>query len=250
MSDNPDNKRHPESTFEAKYPYNQSTITRSGHEIHINDTPGSESLRVAHTKGSYIEIDKNGRTVLNSAGGAHYYFSKGFTTTVDGNYDLKVAGVQNVNVDGSINDVTTGNRFMNAGGDVVIGAGGNFVNQVVNDKYEMIGGLSSTSITFNENRAVGFDSTNTTGGVKEERVGQAYTVKAGGAIEMATPGIIRLACGSFIVDAGVIAMNVAGAVAITAGGAVTITTAAGPVSITSAGIIFINGIQVRINDLA
>ena len=61
MSD-PNNRRHPESTFEATYPYNQSTITRSGHEIHINDTPEKESLRVAHTKGSYVEIDKDGRT--------------------------------------------------------------------------------------------------------------------------------------------------------------------------------------------
>jgi hypothetical protein len=249
MSNDPDNRRHPESTFEAKYPYNQSTITRSGHEIHINDTPGSESLRVAHTKGSYIEIDKDGRTVLNSAGGAYYYFSKGFTTTVDGNYDLKIAGVQNVNVDGSVSEQTTGNRYLNAGGDMVIGSGGNFVNQIVNDKYESIGGFSTSSVTFNESRAVGFDSINVTGGIKNEKIGQAYSVEAGGAIEMATPGIMHLACGALIVDAGVIAMNAAGAVTITAGGAVTITTAAGPVTITSAGVIFINGVQVRINDL-
>jgi hypothetical protein len=248
MSDNPDNRRHPESTFEAKYPYNQSTITRSGHEIHINDTPGSESLRVAHTKGSYIEIDKNGRTVLNSAGGAHYYFSKGFTTTVDGNYDLKVAGVQNVNVDGSVSEQTTGDRYLNAGGNMVVGAGGNFVNQIVNDKYESIGGFSTSSVTFNESKSVGFDSINVTGGVKNEKIGQAYSVEAGGAIEMATPGIMHLACGSFILDAGIIAMN-AGAVTITSAGAVTITTAAGPVTISATGIIFINGVQVRINDL-
>lgn len=241
MSDDPDNRRNPDSTFEAKYPYNQSTITRGGHEIHINDTPGKESLRVAHTKGSYIEIDKDGRTVVNSAGGAYYYFTKGFTTTVDGNYDLKIAGVQNVNVDGSVSEQTTGNRYLNAGGDMVVGAGGNFVNQVVNDKYESVGGFSSTNVTFNENKAVGFDSTSVIGGMKNEMIGQAYSVKAGGAIEMATPGIIRFACGAFIVDAGTIVMNA---------GAVTITTAAGPVSITAAGIIFINGIQVRINDLA
>jgi hypothetical protein len=248
MSDNPDNRRHPESTFEAKYPYNQSTITRSGHEIHINDTPGSESLRVAHTKGSYIEIDKDGRTVLNSAGGAHYYFSKGFTTTVDGNYDLKVAGVQNVNVDGSVSEQTTGNRYLNAGGDVEIGAGGNFVTEIINDKYEDVGGFSTSSVRFSEQNFVGFDSYNVTGGAKEERVGQAYSVKTGGAIEMTTPGIIRFGCGSFIVDAGVVAMN-AGAVTITSAGAVTITTAAGPVTISATGIIFINGVQVRINDL-
>lgn len=241
MSDDPDNRRHPESTFEAKYPYNQSTITRSGHEIHVNDTPGSESLRVAHTKGSYIEIDKNGRTVINSAGGAYYYFSKGFTTTVDGNYDLKVAGVQNVNVDGSVSEQTTGDRYLNAGGNMVIGAGGNFVNQVVNDKYESVGGFSTTNVTFNENKAIGFDSTAVIGGIKNEKIGQAYSVQAGGAIEMTTPGIIRFACGTFQVDAGAIVMNA---------GTVTITTAAGPVAITAAGIIFINGVQVRINDIA
>jgi len=114
MSD-PNNARNPESTFEAEYPYNQSTITRSGHEIHINDTPDKESLRIAHTKGSYVEIDKDGRTVVNSSGGGYYYFSNSFTTTVDGHHDIKVSGVQNVNVDGSISETTAGNRYMNAG---------------------------------------------------------------------------------------------------------------------------------------
>ena len=89
MSDT-NNRRHPPSTFEAEYPYNQATVTRGGHEFHINDTPDKESLRIAHTKGSYVEIDKDGRTVVNSIGKAYYYMCDGFTTSVDGHHDLLV----------------------------------------------------------------------------------------------------------------------------------------------------------------
>lgn len=233
MSD-PNNKRHPESTFEAEYPYNQSTITRGGHEIHINDTPGKESLRIAHTKGSYVEIDRDGRTVLNSAGGGYYYFSNSFTTTVDGHHDVKVSGVQNVNVDGSVNEATAGNRYMNAGGDLVLGVGGTFVNEVVNDKYEDVGGSLTTAVAFSESKSVGFDSTQLVGGVKQDIVGGPWSVSAGGNIEIVAPtGDIRFVCKNFIVDAA----------------SITMTTLAGPVTITAAGVVFVNGVQIRLNDL-
>jgi len=206
MSD-ANNRRHPESTFEAKYPYNQSTITRSGHEIHINDTPDSESLRIAHTKGSYVEIDKDGRTVLNSVGKAYYYFCDGFSATVDGHQDVKVRGVLNVNVDGSVKEETAGNRYMASGGDFVLGIGGTLSQTVVNDKYESVGGDETTGITGAEYRSVGADSVTQINGVKTDILGNDWAVTSGGNIEFLSDGNVRIQCKNFIIDAETITLN-------------------------------------------
>lgn len=201
------NRRHPESTFEAVYPYNQSTITRSGHEIHINDTPDKESLRIAHTKGSYVELDKDGRTVFNSVGKAYYYFCDGFSTTVDGHYDLKVRGVMNVNVDGSVKEETAGNRYLAAGGDLVVGVGGTLSETVVSDKYESIGGDETTGITGAEYRSVGTDSVNHIGGTKIDMINGDWAVTSAGNIEVLSDGNVRIKCKNFIIDAETITLN-------------------------------------------
>ena len=206
MSD-ANNKRHPESTFEAKYPYNQSTITRSGHEIHINDTPDSESLRIAHTKGSYVELDKDGRTVLNSVGKAYYYFCDGFSTTVDGHQDVKVRGVLNVNVDGSVKEETAGNRYMAAGGDLVVGVGGTLSQTVVSDKYESVGGDETTGVTGAEYRSIGAESVTYVKGVKTEILSDDWAVTSGGNIEILSDGNVRIQCKNFIIDAETITLN-------------------------------------------
>jgi hypothetical protein len=218
MSDS-NNRRHPESTFEATYPYNQSTITRSGHEIHINDTPEKESLRVAHTKGSYVEIDKAGRTVVNSVGKAYYYMCDGFSTTVDGHYDLKVKGVMNVNVDGSVSEQTEGNRYMAAGGDYVLGVGGTSSETVVNDKYESIGADKTIAIKGSEYKSISGDSATSVTGVKAEVLNDDWSVNSGGNIEIISTGNIRFKCKNFEVEAD----------------SITFTTIAGDVTITSSG---------------
>ena len=77
MSDNPENRRKTESTFSTEYPYNQATVSRGGHEFHINDAPGKESLKVAHTQGTYVEIESDGawRQVVQAK--ANYYHKDG-----------------------------------------------------------------------------------------------------------------------------------------------------------------------------
>jgi hypothetical protein len=224
MSD-PNNRRHPESTFEATYPYNQSTITRSGHEIHINDTPEKESLRVAHTKGSYVEIDKDGRTVINSVGKAYYYMCDGFTTTVDGHYDLKVKGVMNVNVDGSVNEQTAGNRYTSAGGEYTVGVGGALTQIVVSDKNEEIGGKSTIAIKGDENKQVDGESVTQNKGLKLDLLQKDWAVNqsSAGNIEIISGGNIRFKCKNFEVEADSITLK-------TIGGDVIITSSAQVIS--------------------
>jgi hypothetical protein len=206
MSD-ANNRRYPESTFEATYPYNQATITRSGHEIHINDTPGKESLRIAHTKGSYAEIDREGRTVVTSVGKAYYYLCDGFSVTVDGHNDLKVSGVMNVNVDGSVNEQTAGNRYLSAGGDFIVGVGGTLVNTTVADKYESVGGDETKEIIGSEYKNIGADSVNQIKGSKTDILNSDWLVTSSGSIEIINDGSIRLKCKNFVIDAETITFN-------------------------------------------
>jgi len=239
MSDS-NNRRHPESTFEATYPYNQSTITRSGHEIHINDTPEKESLRVAHTKGSYVEIDKDGRTIVNSIGKAYYYMCDGFTTTVDGHYDVKVKGVMNVNVDGSISEQTEGNRYMATGGEYIVGVGSVLTQTVVSDKYESIGGNETIGITGSEYKSVGDESVTHINGVKTDILNDDWSVSSGGNIEIISTGNIRFKCKNFEVEADSITLKtIAGDVTITSSGQV-LSTSTGQTIVTASKII-LNG---------
>jgi len=226
MSDS-NNRRHPQSTFEAKYPYNQATITRSGHEIHINDTPGSESLRVSHTKGSYVELSKDGRTVVNSVGKAYYYMCDGFSTTVDGHYDLKVKGVMNVNIDGSVSEETKGNKYMAAGADFVLGIGGTSTETIIGDKFNSVGGDATIAITGSEYKNIGSESVTNFTGVKTEILNDDWSVNSHGNIEILSDGSVRIQCKNFIIDAESITLT-------TSTGNVTINSSSGFVSTSTA----------------
>lgn len=56
----------PKSPYKAQYPKNQVFESKTGHIIEIDDTDGDERIHIYHRKGTYIEIDKDGRLVIKS----------------------------------------------------------------------------------------------------------------------------------------------------------------------------------------
>jgi len=56
----------PASKYKARYPYNSTMTTRSGHILEFDDTPGSERVQVYHKSGSYLEILPDGTIVTKS----------------------------------------------------------------------------------------------------------------------------------------------------------------------------------------
>lgn len=56
----------PESKYKARYPFNNTMTTRSGHIVEFDDTPGSERVQIFHKSGSYIEILPDGTIVTKS----------------------------------------------------------------------------------------------------------------------------------------------------------------------------------------
>jgi len=108
----------PSPAFKPKYPYNNALETESGHALEFDDSPGQERVHLAHRKGSFIEIDKDGNRVEKVVkdnyelvmGSDYVYISGKCSVTVGGDCNLKVGGNMNIEVAGGIN--------MAAGGDI------------------------------------------------------------------------------------------------------------------------------------
>jgi hypothetical protein len=52
--------------YAAKYPYNKTITTESGHVLELDDTPKAERIHVYHKSGSYIEIFPDGTIITKS----------------------------------------------------------------------------------------------------------------------------------------------------------------------------------------
>jgi hypothetical protein len=254
MSDS--NQRHPNSTFQASYPYNQATITRSGHELHLNDTPGHESVRLAHTTGTYFEMESSGRLVQVITEKFYNYIKSTSTQTVDSHYDLKIGGTNTLNIDQS--------SIENVGKDKTVGVGGNLIDGVAGvrelhtegDKYETVNGDAALGIKGDRFESVEGATVNSLTGVKSDILQADWSVSSAASIEMNAESVFRVKCDRFIVDAREIVMTtVGGDVTVTSGGKITVTGAAeivvngsSTINITASGVTRINGSQVRLND--
>lgn len=155
-------KRLPPSTYDAKYPYNRVTVTESGHEIHLDDTPGKRRIRISHAEGSYQEISNDGRVVEVVVAGKHEYVKGGLTTTVDKNIDQKVGGSYRQNVSGDTHTEIKGQQTLAVGshqknligGDQVTAAKGDVVLGATGGVHITAAGGANTKIEGNEKKVV------------------------------------------------------------------------------------------------
>ena len=233
MSDS--DTKHPDSNFKASYPYNQATITRSGHEIHVNDTPGNESLKISHTKGTYIEIDSFGRWTQVCVDTAYNYYKSGLSEAIDGNKDIKVVGSLNQNIDGSIGDSTAGNRYVATGGDLKHGIAGSEYHQVQGTRYVKVNGDKVEDVSGDDHKNISGDQVLHVGGAKLEIIGGPYTVSNGlNNIEVSTQNTLRLHGTTIILDAVNIILIAGASITSTAGGDVS-SSAGGIVSMLAGG---------------
>lgn len=247
MSDDPNNRRHPNSTFQATYPYNQATVSRSGHEFHINDTPGNESLRLAHTKGSYVEIESTGRWVQVVTEKAYSYIKGSLAETVDSHVDRKVGGTYTFNVDTSSFEAVGTDKTVGVGGDLVDGVGGVRQQHTEKDKYESVNGSSVLGIKGDSQLQVDGSCVSSIKGPRADILGDDWSV-TGKNVEHSIEGRFRVSCEEFVVDARDSATINAKTVAINATDSVTIITSGGPITVTASGTVYINGEQIRLND--
>lgn len=142
-----------------EYPYNNATVTDSGHSFELDDTPERERIRLFHRKGTFIEFHPNGDQVVKvvgkdyeilasdkniSVGGSVNMTVKGdYSLKVDGNYNLQVEGDYTQKISGHIqklnanpsskdNSLTQGDLVLGATGKVIINADQLVVNTDLN----------------------------------------------------------------------------------------------------------------------
>lgn len=152
------------STYDTEYPWNQVTVTRSGHEIHYDDTPGKERIRIAHKDGTYMEISPGGKTVSYNVGHHQQYNKGGVTITVDENNDLKISGHQRINVGGGSHISVAGDADVVVGGGMNTVVAGNMHAAVAGKAYLGIKGSADMNIDGDMNMKVGGSTTMETQG--------------------------------------------------------------------------------------
>ena len=195
--------RLPPSTAAPKYPYNNATITRAGHEMHWDDTPGRERIRLSHKTGTYFEISEDGRKVELVQTNDYKYIKGGLTLTIDKNGDIKVGGNIRLVVGGDAHievngNVTTSiggdliaavnkNAEIHAGSDVTVTAGGNITATASKNIYASAGQDLTSIVAGNMTAVVNGDSYELVSGSKTVEVTGDYTISAA-SINMTSSG--------------------------------------------------------------
>ena len=79
--------------LDGAYTTMQVIETQAGHVVEIQDTPGSERIKVTHKTGSSFYIDSGGNIVVNSAAGIQYDIAGNATWKVAGNFKVTAARI-------------------------------------------------------------------------------------------------------------------------------------------------------------
>ena len=228
--------------------YNQATVTRGGHEFHVNDTPDNESLKVAHTSGTYVEVEKTGRWVHTVVEKVYNYFKGTFTQTVDSHCDIKVGGTYTLNVDKSSYETVALGRTVGVGGDLVDGVGGTRQLHTEKDRSESVNGTLTTAVRGDHFTQVDGSYVTNVAGVREDAITSSWLTMAND-MEMSAQNDFIVQCNNFEVRARQrVNITAASGVTIDSGGPITIQTSAGPITVTADGVVYINGTQIRLND--
>ena len=180
--------RLPPSTAKPEYPYNNAMVTRAGHEMHWDDTPGRERIRMAHRAGTYFEISEDGRKVELVSANEYKYVKGGLTLTIDKNGDIKIGGMcrvviggdTHVEINGNVTAAVTGNMnasvyenaelhvgqnaTLTSGQNITATAGQNLYASVGKDAVAVVGGNMTTVVNGNSDEIVTGNKTVTVSG--------------------------------------------------------------------------------------
>jgi hypothetical protein len=138
----------PDSSYAAKYPYNRAIVTRAGHIVEIDDTPDNERIHVRHSKGSYVEINKDGRVIIKSVDDSFEIVGKEKNLYVEGNANIHVKGDLNSIVEGRTNISSAGDMVLGSKGKVIIGGESVDISSATSINIKSPGGMVQTEGSF------------------------------------------------------------------------------------------------------
>lgn len=209
--------RLPPTTAKPEYPYNHATVTRAGHEMHWDDTPGRERIRMAHRTGTYFEIAEDGRKVELVQANEYKYVKGGLTLTIDKNGDIKIGGMCRVviggdthveingnvtaAVSGSLNASVYQNAEVHAGQNATLTAGENITATAGQNIYASAGADLVAAVNGNMTTVVNGNSDEIVNGNKTTTVAGSYDIKVGGNKNVTVSGDYHLTASSISIIA-------------------------------------------------
>lgn len=90
----------PASPYAPTYPNNRVLVTKSGHTVEYDDTPGAERISIFHKSGTFEEIHPDGTRVIRDIGSSYTINTKDKFIYVDGDFDTYIGGDYRLNVGG------------------------------------------------------------------------------------------------------------------------------------------------------
>lgn len=178
----------PETKYGAKYPFNKTITTESGHVIEIDDTPNKERIHIYHKTGTYIELNPDGGFVQKTEDSSIEVVTKDKTVYVGGNLkvevrgsaDVKIIGDADVRVGGDLDLTVIGDVDVAIVGDTDIKVAGDVGMNIIGDLDAKVGG----DVAF----AVNGDADVRVGGAADVVVVGDTDIKIGGDAEVIVAG--------------------------------------------------------------
>jgi hypothetical protein len=118
----------PESSYGALYPHNHVIQTERGHVIEVDDTDGHERIRIRHRKGTYVEINKDGRKVTKVVDDDFEIVVQNKNVTVGGTCNITVVGDCNITAEKTLRLTSNNSIVLKAPGGVQVLGGGIFTD--------------------------------------------------------------------------------------------------------------------------
>ena len=87
--------------YQPEYPFNNVTLTESGHSFEMDDTPERERIRLTHRTGTFIEMHPNGDEVHKVYGDGYEITVKNKNILIEGHCNITINGDSVVNVKGN-----------------------------------------------------------------------------------------------------------------------------------------------------
>jgi len=116
----------PYPAYNPEYPYDNATVTESGHIIELDDTPGSERIQIAHRSGSFAEYYPSGTLVEKITKSRYSIIMADDFVHVMGDVNLTVGGGVYIKVIGDAVVEVGNDASMNVAGDFNSSVGGDF----------------------------------------------------------------------------------------------------------------------------
>lgn len=140
--------------YDAKYPYNNSKATESGHVMEFDDTPGAERINIQHRTGTYQEVHPDGSrmekmvndNVKITMKDDYIYIMGNEHHSTQGHLKVYIKGNAKVQIDGDVEWEVKGNMSLKVDGHFMAMAESfNFVGPI-----DHVGDIQSTGNFLNQ----------------------------------------------------------------------------------------------------